>query len=167
MDQVYEYAGAGPMPLLLYLRVKAHLLLCPDCAAEYERFEVTRSVLREDFLPRSPGLEEALMAKIALEPGMDEEIFPGEEDLDGDVFDRAFTADDPGGLSTRGWVIAGVLRFLSLGTAFLGLSFRYIVFKAGMSFIIPLGITVGMVLSVYGALFIGSHLKELTERFLG
>jgi hypothetical protein len=34
-----------------------------------------------------------------------------------------------------------------------------------MSFLLPVGITVGIVLTSYGALFIGGHLKELSERF--
>ena len=34
-----------------------------------------------------------------------------------------------------------------------------------MSFLLPVGITIGVVLTTYGALFIGSHLKELSERF--
>jgi hypothetical protein len=34
-----------------------------------------------------------------------------------------------------------------------------------MSYLLPVGITIGIVLTSYGALFIGSHLKELSERF--
>jgi hypothetical protein len=30
---------------------------------------------------------------------------------------------------------------------------------------IPIGITIGIMLTGYGALFIGSHLKEFSERF--
>ena len=71
----------------------------------------------------------------------------------------------PGGLSTRGWVIAGLIILISLSTAFLGMDFEHIANVAGMSFMLPVGITIGIVLTSYGALFIGSHLKELTERF--
>jgi hypothetical protein len=35
----------------------------------------------------------------------------------------------------------------------------------GSSFLLPVGITIGAVLTGYGALFIGSHLKELSSRF--
>jgi hypothetical protein len=34
-----------------------------------------------------------------------------------------------------------------------------------MSFLLPVGITFGIVLTSYGALFIGSHLEEFSERF--
>ena len=71
----------------------------------------------------------------------------------------------PGGLSTRGWVIAGLIILVSLVTAFFGLDFQKLALETGMSFLLPVGITIGIVLTSYGALFIGSHLKELSERF--
>ena len=71
----------------------------------------------------------------------------------------------PGGLTTRGWVIAGFVILVSLVTAFFGLEFNNIAGEAGKSFMLPMGITIGIVLTSYGALFIGSHLKELSERF--
>jgi uncharacterized membrane protein YoaK (UPF0700 family) len=33
------------------------------------------------------------------------------------------------------------------------------------SFLLPIGMTVGAIVSAYGALLIGSHLKELSDRF--
>ena len=101
-------------------------------------------------MPAAPGLEEAVMAAIAVE----ENISPETEE-----------ALIPGGFSTRGWVIAGLAMLVSLATAFFGLEFNKVALAAGMSFMIPIGITFGIVLTGYGALFIGSHLKELTERF--
>jgi hypothetical protein len=144
------------MPLTLRLRAGLHLLLCPDCAQEIERFEVTRDILYNDFLPLSPDFEDSIMARIVAE----EEIaaFDGEEM-------PANTLAIPGGISTRGWVIAGLITLVSLGTVFFGLDFEKVAHAAGMSFLLPVGITIGIVLTAYGALFIGSHLKELSERF--
>ena len=153
LDMVYEYSGEEPgngMPLLVQIQVGLHLLFCPDCAQEVERFEVCRDMLRFDFMPPSPGLEDTVMAMIAGEP---------------DEAPEAQGAEIPGGFSTRGWVIAGLAMLISLATAFFGLEFNKIALAAGMSFMIPVGITIGLALTSYGALFIGSHLKELTERF--
>jgi hypothetical protein len=149
LDTVYEYPR-GEMPLLLQAQVALHSIFCPDCAQEIERFEVCRDIFREDFFPPSPGLEDSIMAMIAAET----EKTPEEE---------SFAV--PGGLSTRGWVIAGVIILVSLVTAFFGLDFNRIAIEAGMSFMLPVGITIGIVLTTYGAFFIGSHLKELSERF--
>ena len=150
LDAVYEYSGGEPMPLLLQIQVGLHTIICPNCAQEIERFEVCRDILREDFLPPSPGLEDSIMTIIAKEKEQPEaeEVFA-----------------TPGGLSTRGWIIAGLIILISLSTVFFGMDFNRIALEAGMSFLLPVGITIGIVLTSYGAFFIGSHLKELSERF--
>jgi hypothetical protein len=143
LDKVYEYSGGDPhnsMPLLTRISVGLHLVVCPDCAQEVERFQVCRDMLMED----------ASLTMMA----------PAEE-----TAAAADEADLPGGFSTRGWVIAGLVMLVSLATAFFGLDFNKLAKEMGMSFLLPIGITIGIVLTVYGALFIGSHLKVLTERF--
>ncbi|MDR0495608.1 MAG: peptidoglycan-binding protein [Treponema sp.] len=150
MDKVYEYSGGESyaMPLLARIWIGLHILICPDCARELGRFETCGDILRNDFFPPAPLLEDSVMAAIAA----GEEAAAGETEL-------------PGGFSTRGWVIAGLVMLVSLATVFFGLDFNKVALAAGMSFMIPIGITIGIVLTGYGALFIGSHLKELSERF--
>jgi hypothetical protein len=151
LDKVYEYSGdPDAMPLVTRIRIGLHLLVCPDCAQEVERFEVCRDILRSEFLPPAPGLEDTVMAMIAAE---EDEAIEAEE------------MESPGGFSTRGWIIAGLVMLVSLATAFFGLDFNKVALAAGMSFMIPVGITIGIALTCYGALFIGSHLKEFSERF--
>jgi hypothetical protein len=150
---VYEYSdnnGESSMPFYVQLQVWLHTLICPDCAQEIERFEVTRSILSEDFFPASPAIEDSIMAKIKSE----EEASQEQESY-----------ASPAGLSTRSWAIAGIIILISLATAFFGLDFKSIKAESGMSFLLPVGITIGTVLTVYGAFFIGSHLKELSKRF--
>jgi len=149
MDLVYEHSregGEDSMPLLSQLQVWVHSLFCPDCAQKIERYETARTIMEEDFFPHSPELENSIMAKI-----------------DAEQTDEAYAP--VGGLSTHGWVIAGVVILISLVTAFFGLDFQHLALESGMSFMLPVGITIGIVLTTYGALFIGSHLKELSERF--
>jgi hypothetical protein len=140
------------IPVLLYnqIRIWLHALHCPDCAQEIERFKAAKEILREDFFPPSPCLEDSIMARIA-----DSEERENAEE----------TFSVPGGLSTRGWVIAGLAILVSLATAFFGFDFQKLANETGTSFLLPVGITMGIVLTTYGALFIGSHLKELSERF--
>lgn len=152
MDTIYEYAGEG-MPLLVHAQVALHLFFCPDCAQEYERFEVSRDILRNDFFPLSPNLEDSIMNLLAA--GENNAL----QDEDAEI------AAAPGGLSTRSWVIAGLVMLISLVSLFFGLDFHKVAHAAGMSFLLPVGITIGIILTSYGALFIGSHLEELSERF--
>jgi len=149
MDTIYEYDGES-MPLLLHLQVALHVLLCPDCAGKVSKFEECRKMLSSDFLPPSPNLEESIMSLIAAEESETQEIFATEPQA---------------GLSTRTWVIAGIIILVSLVSAFFCFDFNILAISHGMAFLLPIGITIGIILTSYGALFIGSHLKELSKRF--
>jgi len=149
MDLYYESQEGGEtsMPLLSQIQVWAHILFCPACAEKIELYKTARTLMKEDFFPSSaPALEETIMARI-----------------DAEQADEAH--DTAGGFSTQSWVIAGFVILISLATAFFGLAFKSLALESGMSFMLPIGITIGIVLTTYGALFIGSHLKELSERF--
>jgi len=149
LDIVYEQQE--DMSLFTRIRVGLHLLVCPDCAQEVERFEVCRDMLQNDFLYPSPDLEDAVMSMISAE----EEAEIAE----------AMNAEVIGGFSIRGWIIAGIVMLVSLATVFFGLEFNKVALIAGIAFTIPIGITIGIALTSYGALFIGSHLKTLSDRF--
>jgi len=152
MDLMYDYYGE-PAPLLVHLRVALHLLLCPDCAQKSERLALGWEILNRDFFPPAPDLEEAIMSRIAAEESRIPETQNAEMPM------------APGELSTRGWIIAGCIILVSLASTFFGLEFNKLADTAGISFMIPVGITIGIVLTTYGAFFIGSHLKELSKLF--
>ena len=134
------------------MRIDLHTFFCSECAEEIERYENARAVMKEEFFQPSPDIEDILMARINME-ALDEE----EEQAELNIV--------PGALSTRRWVAAGIILMVSLVTAFFGLDFKNLASESGMSFMLPMGITIGILLTTYGALFIGSHLKELSERF--
>jgi hypothetical protein len=117
-----------------------------DWIEKMERYQSAKTIMKEDFFPPSPDLENSIMAKINKE--QENEVYA-----------------PVGGLSTHGWVIAGIVILVSLVITFFGLDFQHLALESGMSFVLPVGITIGIVLTTYGALFIGSHLKELSERF--
>ena len=173
LDMVYEYSSGDPdredpnredpsredsMPILYQIQIWLHTIVCPACAQEIERYQVTRDIMREDFFPASPELEGAIMARVAAE----------EEQAEAQGSFAAGGAEGDavsGGLSFRGWAIAGLIILISLATSFFGLDFQKVADETGISFLLPVGITIGIVLTTYGAFFIGSHLKELSERF--
>ena len=152
MDLLFDYYGE-PMPLLVHLRTAIHLFLCPACTRKNELMEESHEILTTGFFPSAPELEEAVMNKIAAEKNI---VFDSQD---------AETHMVPGELSTRGWVIAGIIILISLASIYFGLDYNKLVHAAGISFLLPISITVGIVLTSYGALFIGSHLKELSKRF--
>ncbi|MDR3122727.1 MAG: peptidoglycan-binding protein [Treponema sp.] len=136
MDAVYEEWGAESLPLFARLEMRLHLLRCPSCAAKAALLQNARVLMRES-LPSPPAeLEERIMRSVNAE-----------------VQDEA--SPEVPGFSFRSWVVTGFIVLLSLSSCF---------FRKGAS-PLHIGITVGAVLTAYGAIFIGSHLKELTERF--
>ncbi|MCL2174888.1 MAG: peptidoglycan-binding protein [Treponema sp.] len=156
IDMVYgccenDHRNDSSLPLFAQIQIGFHTLFCSECAKKIEMYENARNILSEDFFPSpSVSFENPIMARIKAEEKSTES-------------EEAFAA--PGGISTRSWVIAGIILAVSLVIAFFSLDYQNLSEKIGISFILPMGITIGSILTTYGALFIGSHLKELSIRF--
>jgi hypothetical protein len=146
--------GATALPLLFRLRIRLHCLVCPQCAQELERFRLVQDVLQNDFLPPNADFADAVMARLEAENPV---LFDA-EGPDG-------VYDETEGVSLRFWIVTGCFLLVSLSSSFFGMDFIKVALREGASFLLPLGITIGAVLSCYGAIFIGSHIKELSERF--
>jgi len=134
-------------PFLTRVRIELHLLFCPECTRELRRLQCLEEIMKTDFTPHCPDFEKPVMEYLHEEADPEEKI------------------DAPAGFSFRGWVLIGFFVLLSLSSSFFGISFGVIANEEGLSFLLPVGITIGIVLTCYGALFIASHLKELSTRF--
>jgi len=150
MNIVLESDKDTTLPFLTQLRINFHLLFCPDCSGKLQKLQYLDVIMKNDFFPLSPDFEDILMEKILKET---------EEELDEERIDI------PAGFSFRGWVIIGFFVLFSLSSSFFGMNFIEIADAEGLSFLLPVGITIGIVLTCYGAFFIGSHLEELSARF--
>ncbi|MCL1927793.1 MAG: peptidoglycan-binding protein [Treponema sp.] len=150
------YKAEVPLPFGKRLLLAFHIITCGQCSAHLENYERARFLLRTDFFPSSPDFSDSIMNSIYQEAEADISAF-GEE-----AEEHFFGV---GGFSVKGWVIAGIVLLLSLATVFFGQDFTSIALDEGSSFLLPLGIITGIVITGYGALFIGSHLKEFSERF--
>jgi hypothetical protein len=147
METTFQSEDGNSIPALTQMRIWFHLMLCPRCTNELRNLRHLEEIMRTDFIPPSPGFEGLVMGRLYEETGMEEKI------------------GAPVGFSFRLWVIIGFFVLLSLSSSFFGVNFIEIADTEGLSFLLPIGITIGMVVSCYGALFIGSHLKELSTRF--
>ena len=152
LDMVYE--AEAPLSLAKRLSLAFHIVLCGKCTAHLENYKKSLLLLRTDFFPPSPDFCDSIMNSIYREA--DESAF-------NEAVDEQFFG--VGGFSIKGWVIAGIVLLISLATAFFGQDFTSIVMDQGSLYLLPLGIFIGVFITCYGALFIGSHLKELSERF--
>ena len=150
-DIVYESENDESLSFFTQLRIDLHLLFCPACTAEIEKLRQLGDIMQSDFFPYTPDFSEPVMKRLYEE--FEEDIKMEEK------------TEVSAGFSFRSWVIIGFFMLLALPSAFFGTNFIEISGSEGSSFLLPLGITVGVVLTCYGALFIGSHLKELSSRF--
>ena len=147
MDTVYEAEKESALSLVTQLRISLHLLFCSACAGELKNLRRIDEIMKSDFFPPSPDLGNIIMERLREETAMEA------------------ATDAPAGFSLRGWVIIGFFVLLSLSSVFFGINFVHIANVEGSSFLLPVGITIGVVVTCYGALFICSHLKELSSRF--
>jgi len=146
----YEAEDDGTSPLLTKIRIGLHLLFCPSCSVELKRLrhnlQLIEKIMKTDFFPFSPNFGNIVMERLH------------DDDIKG-------SAEVPVGFSIRLWIVIGFFVLLSLSTSFFGMDFVRIANAEGLSFLLPVGITIGVVLTCYGALFIGSHLEEFSNRF--
>jgi hypothetical protein len=163
MDKIYESAERKSLSLLTSLEIAVHLIFCSRCTDEIAWYEAALEQMKTDFFPPSPKLEATIMERIRTESPVFSQDF---SEASPELLDIPIDAPDTLiGISFRGWVITGLVVLVSLVTAFFGMDFEQIAASQGSSFLLPVGLTIGAVVSCYGALFIGSHLKELSSRF--
>jgi len=148
LDSIYDADKNDSLPLVNQVRMKLHFLFCPDCSGELRKLQCLEEVMRDDFFPISPEMEESFMEHLYKETVIIEE-----------------KTDAQAGFSFRSWVVIGFFMLLALSTSFFGMNFSQIAASEGLSFLLPVGLTIGMAVTCYGALFIGSHLKKLSTRF--
>jgi len=146
-DCLYDTEKDKSLPALTGAKIWLHCLVCSDCAQRQKNYRRLNEILETGFFPPAPSFEDLLMEQLP-------------EEID---FEEGSAAQP--GVSLRGWVIIGFFLLFSLASAFFGINFIQIADSEGLSFLLPVGLTVGMVVTCYGALFIGSHLKELSRRF--
>ena len=136
-EYVAKKAGDGGYPPL----VRLHLIRCRRCAGEAARMEDSIRMMRRDFLPPSPDFSAAVMSAIRGTPLL--EAAP---------------------VSFRNWLLVGMTLLAASALSPLGSAFEWVKKSFGTGFLLPLNIVLGLTLAGYCAFFIGTHMKELSER---
>lgn len=139
MDRILSADADGRLPF----PVKLHLLFCPRCAAEARRLSGALSVLKIGALPSALDLSERIMRAVAEES----------------------TGQEREHVSFRNWITVGSMIVGAMVLSPLGADFGWIERSFGTGFLLPVNIVLGLVLALYCALFIGTHLSEFSERF--
>jgi hypothetical protein len=158
MDRIYD-SGERALSLKTRFEIAIHLVFCSRCTNEAAWYDASLRLMKTAFFPPAPSFEDAIMERIADEsPGISYEFTDSAMDVQDDT-------ESSLGISLRGWVVTGLIILFSLVGVCYGIDFANVAASQGSSFLLPLGITIGAVVTGYGALFIASHLKEFSSRF--
>ena len=103
-------------------------------------------MLHEEAMPEAPDLSGLIMAEVYKEKPL---ACPG--------------AREP--VSFRNWILVGFVILGALSLSSININFGKIASFLSPSLLLPICITLALALTLYAALFIGSHLDELSERF--
>jgi hypothetical protein len=153
IEKIYENES---LSVFERLAIAFHLLGCKKCVHGLARYENAREIMRNDFLTdEGESVADYVMAIIGEE----------ERAVAPDPLADPFVNLSPEILPIRNWIISGVIIISALTTSFFGMDFNSLVHDFGNNFTIPLAITIGTVITAYIALFIGKHLKKLSDLF--
>lgn len=120
---------------------RVHLLFCADCRAEARRLNAALDFMGAECLPACPDFAARILGSIGTE---------------------SETAAAP--ISFRNWIAVGITIIAAMILSPLSRDFGWVESTFGSNFLIPLNIVLGLVLALYCALFIGSHLAEICEK---
>jgi hypothetical protein len=141
----YLYFSEGRFPLIKRIFMYFHILHCPKCAAHVRALQTASGCMKEDFFPTAKeSIAENIMALIQ---GEDFTEAPAKHEL----------------VTFRAWVISGLAILFSLSSVYFGIDYLTPGNMHTIYFMLPLGITVGGVITAFGAVFIGCHITELSK----
>jgi hypothetical protein len=141
------YYSDNHIPFAKRLLIDFHIRHCPKCAAHKNVLQKAACCIREDFFPPAAGAAGPVMTFIRDDAAFTEPLHEQESH------------------SLRAWVVAGLAIFVSVSSAYLGIDYLTPVDTRTINFMLPVGITVGGVITAFGAIFIGCHIKELSKWF--
>ncbi|MDR3356906.1 MAG: peptidoglycan-binding protein [Spirochaetaceae bacterium] len=131
-------------PLITRLLIALHIRHCPKCAAHWQALQTAAVLLEEDFFPPSESHADSIMALVEAD-----EPFAASRDRDA--------------VSLRAWIITCLALLFSLSSAYLGIDYLTPLDIRTINFMLPVGITVGGAITAFCAIFIGCHIKELSD----
>lgn len=144
IERIIEYDDdESPQSLLFRVRFFIHSLTCPNCKNTMEQYEDSRELMRTGFFSEGPDMSDAIMDRVFVEE-------PIREDREVREW-----------ISLRNWIIAGCIILVSLVSSFFGFNFKEVAASRDSSYMLSIGLVIGLIVSIYGLLFIGTQLKQI------
>jgi hypothetical protein len=120
-----------------------HTFFCDRCRVVMEHYEDSRDLMKNDFFYDIPDLSDTIMNEILREETVLEDV------------------ENYEWVSFKKWIVGGCIILVSLVSAFFGFNFNAVAVSGDSSYMLSVGLVIGLIVSIYGSLFIGTQMKQL------
>jgi hypothetical protein len=120
-----------------------HAFFCDHCSFVLKQYECSKELMKTEFFYDLPDMSDEIMNQVLREEIVAEDI---------EILEW---------VSFKKWIIAGCIILVSLVSAFFGFNFNAVASSTDSSYMISIGLVIGLIISIYGSLFIGTQMKQL------
>jgi hypothetical protein len=135
------------LSLFMRLQFYVHTFFCDHCRFVINQYDDSAELMRNNFFYDTPDMSDSIMHQI-----LSEESIPDNNEIHEWV-------------SFKKWIIAGCIILVSLVSAFFGFNFNEVASSTDSSYMLSIGLLIGLIVSIYGLLFIGTQMKQLRHFF--
>ncbi len=147
LDRIFSADEDAPLSLVTRLQFFFHTFFCDHCRLIMKQYEDSRELMKNDFFYDIPDMSNEIMNQV-----LSEELIP--EDIEVHEW-----------VSFKKWIIAGCIILVSLVSAFFSVNFNTVAVSGDSSYMLSFGLVIGLIVSIYGLLFIGTQMKQLRHFF--
>lgn len=143
IDKILCADEDAPLSLVTHLQFFFHTFFCDHCRCIMKRYEDSAELMRNDFFYDTPDMSDSIMHQVLREETIAE---------DAEMYEW---------VSFKKWIVAGCIILVSLVSAFFGFNFNEVAVSRDSSYMLSIGLVIGLIVSIYGLLFIGTQMKQL------
>jgi hypothetical protein len=147
LDKILCTDDDTTLSLFMRLQFYIHTFFCDHCRFVIHQYEDSAELMRNNFFYDTPDMSDNIMYQIL-----------NNESISKDTEIHEW-------ISFKKWIIAGCIIVVSLVSAFFGFNFNEVASSTDSSYMLSIGLVIGLIVSIYGLLFIGTQMKQLRHFF--
>ncbi len=147
LDKIFCADEDAPLSLISRTQFLFHTFFCDHCRTVMEQYEDSRELMKTEFFYDVPDMSDTIMNQVFMEETIPEDV---------EIYEW---------ISFKKWIIAGCIIVVSLASAFFGINFNAVAVSRDSSYMLSIGLVIGLIVSIYGLLFIGTQMKQLRHFF--
>jgi hypothetical protein len=143
LDKIFSADEDNPLSIVTQVRFFLHRFFCDHCSFIMNQYEDSRTMMKNDFFYDTIDMSNVIMNQV-----LKNESIPEENEFHEWV-------------SLKNWIVAGCIILVSLVSAFFGFNFNEVAVSGDSSYMLSIGLVIGLIISIYGLLFIGTQMKQI------